>query len=246
MKKNDLEFYDLSAANWWGTNEKIYALYHLNHPRFDFFGRYVSSWQGLKALDVGCGGGFSCEFMAELGAVVSGIDQSAKCIESAQEHADSSGLKIDYRCGFSEKLLYEDNTFDIVICVDVLEHIADLDKTIIEIHRVLKPQGLFFFDTINRNLKSKFVMIWIMENILREIPRGVHDWKKFIKPNELTTLMHKTGFADIEIKGFDIFSEGLKLNFANYGEYKKTGIVKVKINDDTSIMYIGKAVKLLR
>ena len=85
-----------------------------------------------------------------------------------------------------------------------------------------------------------------MENILREIPRGVHDWKKFIKPNELTTLMHKTGFADIEIKGFDIFSEGLKLNFANYGEYKKTGIVKVKINDDTSIMYIGKAVKLLR
>lgn len=246
MKKNDLEFYDLSAANWWGTDEKIYALYHLNYPRFDFFGRYVSNWQGLKALDVGCGGGFSCEFMAKLGAVVSGIDQSVKCIKAAQEHADSSGLKIDYKYGFSEKLPYEDNTFDIVTCVDVLEHVTDLQKTLMEINRVLKPQGLFFFDTINRNLKSKLVMIWIMENILREIPRGVHDWKKFIKPDELTNLMHKVGFADIKIQGFDIFSEVLKLNIANYGEYKKTRIAKVKINDDTSIMYIGKAVKVFR
>ena len=87
MKKNDLDFYDLSAENWWSTEEKIYALYHLNQPRFDFFDRYITNWQGLKALDVGCGGGFSCEFMAKRGVVVSGIDQSAKCIKTAQEYA---------------------------------------------------------------------------------------------------------------------------------------------------------------
>ncbi|HEY9638409.1 MAG TPA: bifunctional 2-polyprenyl-6-hydroxyphenol methylase/3-demethylubiquinol 3-O-methyltransferase UbiG [Coleofasciculaceae cyanobacterium] len=246
MKKNDLEFYDSSAANWWNTDEKIYALSHLNQPRFEFFDRYVTDWKGLKALDVGCGGGFSCEFMAKRGVVVSGIDQSVKCIKAAQEHAALSGLKIDYKQGLAEKIPYNDNTFDVVICVDVLEHVSDVQKTILEINRVLKPEGIFFFDTINRNFKSKFVMIWLMENILGEIKRGIHDWKKFIKPEELTQLMYKSGFKSFEIQGFDIFSSAFNLNFSSYEEYKRTGIVKVKINDDTSIMYIGKAVKVIK
>ncbi len=245
MKKNDLEFYDVSADNWWQTDAKIYALYHLNQPRFEFFDRYVSNWQGLKALDVGCGGGFSCEFMAKRGVIVSGIDQSIKCIKAAQAHADMSQLKIDYRYGFAEKLPYENNTFDIVICVDVLEHVADIQKTLLEINRVLKPGGVLFFDTINRTFKSKLVMIWLMENILREIQQGIHDWKKFIKPEELTQLMYKAGFSDVAIKGFDIFRDAFNLNFAKYREYKETGILKVEINDDTSIMYIGKAVKVI-
>ena len=173
MKKNDLDFYDLSAENWWKTEEKIYALYHLNQPRFDFFDRYITNWQGLKALDVGCGGGFSCEFMAKRGVVVSGIDQSAKCIKTAQEHAKFCNIEIDYQPGFAENIPYYDNTFDVVICVDVLEHVADLHKTILEIYRVLKPQGFFFFDTINRNFRSRLVMIWLLEYLLREIPQGI-------------------------------------------------------------------------
>ncbi|MBD0343518.1 MAG: 3-demethylubiquinone-9 3-O-methyltransferase [Coleofasciculus sp. Co-bin14] len=246
MKKNDLEFYDVSADNWWQTDAKIYALYHFNQPRFEFFDRYVSNWQGLKALDVGCGGGFTCEFMAKRGVVVSGVDQSIKCIKAAQSHADMSQLKIDYRHGFAENLPYHDNTFDMVICVDVLEHVADIKTTLLEINRVLKPEGILFFDTINRNFQSKLVMIWLMENILREIERGIHDWKKFIKPEELTQLMYRTGFSDIEIKGFDIFSDVLKLNLLQYKEYKKNRSIKVRINNNTSIMYIGKAVKALR
>ncbi|MCU0538166.1 MAG: methyltransferase domain-containing protein [Hydrococcus sp. Prado102] len=87
MKKNDLQFYELNADKWWDENAKIYALYHLNKPRFEFFDRYVSNWQGLKALDVGCGGGFSCEFMAKRGVIVSGIDRSQKCIEAARKHS---------------------------------------------------------------------------------------------------------------------------------------------------------------
>lgn len=246
MKKNDLEFYDLSADNWWEEDAKIYALYHLNKPRFDFFDRYVPNWQGLKALDVGCGGGFSCEFMANRGVRVSGVDQSVKCIINAQEHAASSGLEIDYEHGFAENLPYSDSTFDVVICVDVLEHVADLQKAISEIYRVLKPQGLLFFDTINRNLKSKLVMIWLLENVLREIPRGIHDWQKFIKPEELTDSLQKNGFTTIEIKGFDLFGEALHRNILAYIHYKKTGSFQAKINNNTSLMYIGKAVKALK
>lgn len=243
MKKNDLEFYDLSADNWWQSDAKIYALYHLNQPRFDFFDNYVINWQGLKALDVGCGGGFSSEFMANRGVRVSGIDQSLKCIIKAQEHAASSGLEIDYQHGFVEALPYPDNTFDTVICVDVLEHVADLHLAISEISRVLKPQGLFLFDTINRNFKSKLVMIWLLENILQEIPRGIHDWQKFIKPSELTDLMHSNGFTNIEIKGFDLFGEGLHRNIIAYIYYKQTRGFQAKINNNTSVSYIGKAVK---
>jgi 2-polyprenyl-6-hydroxyphenyl methylase/3-demethylubiquinone-9 3-methyltransferase len=121
MTKNDLEFYDLSADTWWQKDAKIYALYYLNQPRFDFFDNYVTNWQGLKALDIGCGGGFSCEFMANRGVMVSGIDQSVKCIIKAQEHAAISGLEIDYKHGFAEELPYSDNTFDIVI-----QHIRSL------------------------------------------------------------------------------------------------------------------------
>jgi 2-polyprenyl-6-hydroxyphenyl methylase/3-demethylubiquinone-9 3-methyltransferase len=242
-KKNDLEFYDRNAENWWNEEAKIYALYHLNQPRFEFFDRHISSWTGLNVLDVGCGGGFSCEFVAARGAIVSGLDQSQKCITAAQIHAQKSGFEIDYRCGVAESMPYADHTFDVVISVDVLEHVESVPDVLAEVHRILKPNGIFFFDTINRNFKSRLVMIWLMENILGEIQKGVHDWNKFITPEELTELLENNNFRDIDIKGFDLFSEALKLNLASYLEYRKTGIPKIMINDDTSINYIGKAVK---
>ena len=167
--KNDLEFYDENADNWWDEKSKIYALYHLNKPRFEFFDRHATNWQGLKTLDVGCGGGFSCEFMAERGAIVSGIDQSEKCVQAAKNHAAISGFEINYRQGLAENMPYDDNTFDVVICVDVLEHVADYKQVVSEVHRILKPGGLFFFDTINRTFSSQVVMIGLMENILGDL-----------------------------------------------------------------------------
>jgi 2-polyprenyl-6-hydroxyphenyl methylase/3-demethylubiquinone-9 3-methyltransferase len=274
--KNDLEFYDENADNWWDETSKIYALYHLNKPRFEFFDRHATNWQGLKTLDVGCGGGFSCEFMAERGAIVSGIDQSEKCVKAARNHAVISGFEIDYRQGFAENMPYDDHTFDVVICVDVLEHVADYKQVVSEVHRILKPGGLFFFDTINRTFSSQVVMIGMMENILQEIKRGVHDWDKFITPEELSLVMRDTGFGNIEIKGFDMFgemgalltefnsfwenlmggkqlfpdaavlkqaSQTLTSNIANYVDYKKSGLFKIQINEDSSIMYVGVGVK---
>jgi 2-polyprenyl-6-hydroxyphenyl methylase/3-demethylubiquinone-9 3-methyltransferase len=157
-----------------------------------------------------------------------------------------------------------------------LEHVADYKKVVSEVHRILKPGGLFFFDTINRTFSSQIVMIGLMENILQEIRRGVHDWEKFITPEELSVVMQDIGFGHIEIKGFDMFgeigamlaemhgfwedftggkqvfpsgktfqqiSQTLTSNLANYMDYKKSGLFKIKINEDKSIMYVGVGVK---
>ncbi|HEY9907158.1 MAG TPA: bifunctional 2-polyprenyl-6-hydroxyphenol methylase/3-demethylubiquinol 3-O-methyltransferase UbiG [Thermosynechococcaceae cyanobacterium] len=244
IQRNDLEFYDLSAAEWWDENAKIYALNSLNPARFAFFDRYLTLGSGCKVLDVGCGGGFSCEFLARRGAIVSGVDQSAPCIESAKAHALESGLTIDYQQSVAEILPFDSEQFDCVVCVDVLEHVADLSAVIQEIQRVLKPNGLFFFDTVNRTFKSKLMMIWLLEDLLQEIPRGIHDWHKFIKPEELSTLMQQVGFAEIEMQGFNLFGRSIFEQIRAYRYYRKTKQFQISISSDLSLSYIGKAVKL--
>lgn len=241
--RNDLEFYNLTAEQWWDQTAKIYALQHLNSPRFHYFDRYIQSWENLQVLDVGCGGGFTCEYLAKRGAIVSGIDQSQPCIQVAQQHALHHHLSIRYQHGVAEKLPYADATFDVVVCVDVLEHVADLRQTVSEIYRVLKPEGIFCFDTINQTLKSKLIMIWLLEDILKEIPRGIHDWQKFIPPDRLTSLMQEIGFHRIEIKGFNLFGSTILENISAYFYYKRTGNFRVSIDSDDAVMYIGKAVK---
>lgn len=231
------------AEQWWDGGAKIYALHHLNAPRFDYFDRHIPNWTGLTVLDVGCGGGFTCEFLAQRGAVVHGVDQSHHCIAKAKEHAASSELAIAYQHGYSESLPYEADSFDVVTCVDVLEHVAHLQQSLVEIYRVLKPGGMFCFDTINRTFRSKLILIWLLEDVLRLIPSGVHDWQKFIKPVELTQMMQSMEFNCVEIKGFNVFGTNLQENIAALRYYQATGGFRIQVNDDTSVMYIGKAIK---
>jgi 2-polyprenyl-6-hydroxyphenyl methylase/3-demethylubiquinone-9 3-methyltransferase len=242
-QRNDLTFYSQNAEHWWDASAKVYALNYLNPPRFAYFDRHIPIWQGLKVLDIGCGGGYSCEFLAERGAIVSGIDQSQECIIAAQSHAKTKQLAIDYQYGYAESLPYGDRSFDVVVCVDVLEHVANPQQTVREIHRVLKPGGTFCFDTINRTFQSKLIMIWLLEELLREIPQGIHDWNKFIKPEDLTDWMQSVGFTGIEIRGFNIFGKTVFDNIAAYRHYRRTGNFKIHINDDISVMYIGVAQK---
>lgn len=216
---------------------------HLNPFRFAYFDRHISDWSGLSVLDVGCGGGYSCEFLAKRGAIAFGVDQSYECIQAAQNHAAMNKLSIDYRHGYAESLPYATHSFDVVVCVDVLEHVAGVQQTLEEIYRVLKPQGIFCFDTINRTFKSKLIMIWLLEDFLGEIPSGIHDWQKFITPKELTHWMRSVEFNAIEINGFNIFGETILDNIAAYSYYQKTGEFKIYINQDTSVMYIGTARK---
>lgn len=243
MQRNNLDIYDAWAAEWWQEEAKVYALNYLNPPRFAYFDRYISNWKGLKVLDVGCGGGFTCEFLAQRGAIVTGVDQSAACIAAARSHAATSHLPISYQIAPAEALPIAAHTLDAVVCVDVLEHVADLTQTLKEIHRVLKPGGVFCFDTINRTFKAKLVMIWLLETVLNEIPRGLHDWHNFIPPDELVAALRSLNFYAIEIQGFDLFGSTILDYCINYFHYRKTKRFKIALNQNTSVLYIGKAVK---
>lgn len=230
---NDLQMYDERAADWWTPGAPFNELNTFNPPRFGFFDRYLPHWLDQTVLDVGCGGGLTCEFLAARGAVVSGIDLSARSIAVARQHAAQQGLVIDYRQGRAEQLPHGDAQFDAVVCVDVLEHVSDLAQTLREIHRVLKPGGWFFFDTLNRTWKARIMMIWLMEYVLRKIPRGLHDWHLFIKPEELRQHLAAIGFAEPVLQGF-----GFR------GMDPETGTARVEINDDLSVFYIGAVQKL--
>ncbi|MEM9808525.1 MAG: bifunctional 2-polyprenyl-6-hydroxyphenol methylase/3-demethylubiquinol 3-O-methyltransferase UbiG, partial [Cyanobacteria bacterium P01_D01_bin.56] len=205
MERNNLAFYDQQATQWWSETATIFPLSKLNPLRFEYFDRVIPDWQGLKVLDVGCGGGYTCEFLAQRGAVVTGIDQSAACIEVAKDHSKQMGLTIDYRVGVGENLPFEDDSFDGVVCVDVLEHVESPAATVAEIGRVLKPGGVFCFDTINRTWQSRWLMIWLLEDVLRQIPQGVHDWEKFVQPEELDKFLVEAGFTKVTMQGFDLF-----------------------------------------
>lgn len=252
MKKNDLEYYDLNAEKWWQEGEALHLSNHFNQTRFEFAAQYIHDWKNLKVLDIGCGGGLACETIAKLGADVSGIDLSENSIKVAKEHASQSQLEIDYRQGFAENLPYGSNSFDVVLCFDVLEHVLNLEKVISEAYRVLSQGGVFLFDTINRTFKSKLVMIWLLEDVLNQIPRGLHDWNKFVKPEELSSMLKKNHFSNVEIQGFDVtngMNFGVLKNIIlsglnNQNKGREADLFKIQINQDISMCYIGKVDKL--
>jgi len=231
MNPNDIEVHEREADNWWDPDSKMAILNSFNMPRFSYFSNFINNWQGLKVLDVGCGGGFTSEYLAKKGARVTGVDISAKLVEAAKAHAEIMSLDIDYQKGSAENMPYEDGIFDVVVCVDVLEHVSDLERVIAEIQRVLRDNGWFLFDTLNKTDEAKFVMISLMEDTLKAIPKGSHDWNKFVEPEILKTVLIKNGFNEIEIKGFEV-----------KGRDDKTGQMIVEINTNLNVMYIGKAV----
>ncbi|MBD2345296.1 bifunctional 2-polyprenyl-6-hydroxyphenol methylase/3-demethylubiquinol 3-O-methyltransferase UbiG [Anabaena subtropica] len=251
MKTNDLEYYDLNADKWWQKGESLNLSQHLNQARFEYLSNYIINGKNAKVLDVGCGGGLACEFLAQRGFRVSGLDLSLNSIKVAQEHAKQNQLKIDYHQGVAESLPFESQQFDIVLCCDVLEHVNDWHKVIYEVYRVLKTKGLFVFDTINRTFKSKLIMIWLLEYIFKQLPQGLHEWNKFIKPDEIINIMQNAGFEDIVIKGFDLtggtnFTTLKNIIFkglTSQAESRNTALFDIQINEDTSVWYIGKAMK---
>lgn len=193
--RNNLDIYDDVAANWWSDDIRwVRTLKNLVPGRLKWFDRHID-WKGKSVLDLGCAGGFMAEALAEKGARVTGIDPAAQAIEAAKAHATKSGLQIKYDVGVGEALPYEDASFDAVVCVDVLEHVSDLPQVISEITRVLRPEGTFLYDTINRNPLARFITIVIAEDILRLLPKGTHDPEMFIRPAELVDVMKQSGLV---------------------------------------------------
>jgi 2-polyprenyl-6-hydroxyphenyl methylase/3-demethylubiquinone-9 3-methyltransferase len=191
--RNDLTIYDHVAASWWSDDIRwVRTLKNLVPGRLRWFDRQID-WPGLKVLDLGCAGGFMAEALALRGAHVTGIDPAAAAIDVARAHARESGLRIGYDVGVGEAMSYDDASFDAVVCVDVLEHVADLHKVLSEVARVLRPGGMFLFDTINRNPLARLATITVAEDLLRLLPRGTHDPAMFIKPSELRVAMQGVG-----------------------------------------------------
>lgn len=194
--RNDLTIYRTYAPKWWDGSQRFLRLLHNIVPaRMKYFGTIIDDWNGKTVLDLGCGGGFMSEALAKQGATVIGVDPSQPAIQIAQEHAEKEGLKIDYRMGSGERVPVDDDGVDCVVCVDVLEHVQDLEEVLDEIRRVLRPGGVFLFDTINRTLLASLVLVHFGETILGLLPRGTHDPSKFIRPSELQSKLEKRGFV---------------------------------------------------
>ena len=199
--RNDLTIYDRVADRWWSDDIRwVRTLKNLVPGRLRWFDRQID-WQGKAVLDLGCAGGFMAEALAQRGADVTGIDPAAEAIEAARAHARQGDLRIGYDVGVGEALPYGTASFDAVVCVDVLEHVADLDKVLSEVARTLRPGGFFLFDTINRNPLARMATITIAEDLLRLLPRGTHDPAMFIKPAELRAAMQRAGLVPGAITG---------------------------------------------
>ncbi len=202
-ERNDLSIYDTHAAQWWtGEIRWLRLLQNMVPARLAYFTPIVGDWRGKHVLDLGCGGGFMSEALAQRGAKVIGVDPSEPAIIIARKHAEATGLAIDYRIGAGESLPVTESSADIVLCVDVLEHVRDLDAVLDEVKRVLKPGGLFLFDTINRTWLASLMVVTFGETLLRLLPQGTHDPALFITPAELRNRLEQRQFTVAPFAGF--------------------------------------------
>ena len=193
--RNDLQIYDDVAAQWWSDEIRwVRTLKNLVPGRLAFFDRHID-WQGSRVLDLGCAGGFMAEALARRGADVTGLDPARAAIDVARTHAAQEGLQIAYDVGAGEDMPYDDESFDAVVCVDVLEHVQDRARVLSESARVLRPGGAFLFDTINRNWIARFGAITMAEDVIGILPKGTHDPEMFIRPAELRAGMEEAGLA---------------------------------------------------
>ena len=181
----ELEKFSALASRWWDPNSEFRPLHQINPLRLDWIDGLVPL-KGKRVVDVGCGGGILAESMAKLGANVKGIDLAEKPLKVAQLHGLESGVKVDYEAIAAEDLAArEPASFDVVTCMEMLEHVPDPAATIAACSTMVKPGGWVFFSTINRNSKSFLFAIIGAEYVLRILPKGTHEYAKFIKPSEL-------------------------------------------------------------
>jgi len=209
----EVEKFQAMAAEWWDPNGKFKPLHMLNPCRLDYICAQIAAefdrdltgnlpFEGLRILDIGCGGGLLSEPMARLGATVVGADAAERNIPVAQLHAEQSGLEIDYRHTTAEALAAAGEQYDAVLNMEVVEHVSDPLAYLTACRQLLKPGGLMVCSTINRNPKSFMMAIVGAEFVMRWLPKGTHQWDKFITPDELYELLKNAGLEPVDRKGF--------------------------------------------
>jgi 2-polyprenyl-6-hydroxyphenyl methylase / 3-demethylubiquinone-9 3-methyltransferase len=221
----ELNRFELEANSWWKADGSFGALHRVNPVRLGFirsrllshFGRNSNSmrpFSGLRLLDVGCGGGLLAEPMARLGFTVTGIDAGAKAIAAAREHAHTGGVSIDYRIATADSLAASGKQFDAVLALEVMEHLADRDAFWRSLASLVGPGGAAILSTLNRTPTSFALAIVAAEFVLGWIPRGTHDWRKFIRPSEMVLGLRRNGLQTRETAGisYDLVSRGWALS----------------------------------
>ncbi len=254
----DNDLYNRRGDIWWDERKPLSTLRTMVNPgRVGYFRAVLVERLGrdpreLRALDVGCGGGLLAEEFARLGCAVTGVDPSRPSLETARAHAAASGLAIDYRAGSGEALPFDDAAFDLVYCCDVLEHVADVERVIAEIARVLRPGAVFLYDTVNRTLLSRLLIIGVAQewSVTRFLPPGLHDWRMFIKPAELRAIMARHGLMSRSVTGLAPALNPFALLGALYAfrrgrlNYGQVGArLRFKVSRDRSASYAGYALK---
>lgn len=255
------EVYDKKGRAWWDDDgdSTLVSLRFLSNPvKFNYFRKIAHDKLKLDpnnntVLDVGCGGGYLSEELARINLAVTGIDPSYQSVKSAKKHAVQENLNINYVEGFGENLPFESNSFDFICCCDVLEHVDGLETVLSEISRVLKNNGIFFYDTINRTLISKLIMIKILQEWKSTafLDPNVHIWNMFIKPKELIKVMAEHKLINRDIKGL---SPGMNF-IAHYFNLRKRAKgkiswqdlskkMKMHIDNNLSVNYVGYAEKM--
>ena len=200
------------AAEWWDPAGKFKPLHMMNPVRLDYIAGQIAAefardrklprpFEGLRLLDIGCGGGLVSEPMARLGAEVTGADAAAENIETARLHAAQSGLTIDYRAETAEALLAAGERFDVVLALEIVEHVADPQDFVTTCARLLRPGGVVIASTLNRTPQSFAAAIVGAEWIMRWLPKGTHHWGRFIRPDELTAMFEAAGVRVVDRAG---------------------------------------------
>ena len=254
----DNQLYNRLGDTWWQEDSLLSLLRtSINPARFGYMRRVLTETlgidpQGLAVLDVGCGGGLLAEEFARLGCRVTGVDPSAESLETARGHARAGGLEIEYVEGTGEQLPFPDAAFDAVYCCDVLEHVDDLQRTLDESARVLKPGGVYMYDTINRTRRSRLVLINLMQEWRSTalMEPNLHDWDMFIKPSDLESALRKAGLENRDLVGIGPRGNPIGMirdlrkrarGHMTFGEFGKRNVMRE--TRDTSLSYAGHALK---
>lgn len=253
----DNQLYERLAASWWDERGFLHALAGLNPARFGYMRRVLTGAlhltpTGLEVLDVGCGGGLLAEEFARLGFAVTGVDPSQESLAAARAHAASQGLAIEYESGSGEALPFGADSFDVVYCCDVLEHVDDLRQVVAETARVLRPGGVYLYDTINRTVRSWLIVIQLLQEWrwTALMPPRLHDWNMFIRPAELLRLLEQHGLQPSGLTGLK--PRGNPLRLVRALRRRKRGLLSymealeqmdLGESSDTSVAYIGYARK---
>ena len=236
INKKEIEKFSKIAEEWWNPEGKFKPLHKFNPIRISYIKENIietfklqhknSPLKNIKILDIGCGGGLLSEPMCRLGAKVTGIDASEKNIKVAKLHSEKNNLQIDYFCSSPEKFMTKDK-FDVILNMEIVEHVEDVNFFLKSCSKLLTKKGIMFVATLNKTLKSYIFAIIGAEYILRWLPIGTHEWEKFLKPEDLISILEKN---DLKLD---------KLDGMNFNLIKD----KWNVSNDKSVNYIAKFIK---